>query len=114
MPYIKLNESLYWVSDPKSPKYNQMVNIETFKDFDLNLSEHLIEETVAYKYAMNINYNLNCIPGMGSAIFLHCTNELLYTLWCVSLPEKNMIKVIKNANEKAVIIIDEYKNIYNY
>ena len=48
MPYIKLNESLYWVSDPKSPKYNQMVNIETFKDFDLNLSEHLIEETVAY------------------------------------------------------------------
>ena len=114
MPYIKLNESLYWVSDPKSPKYNQMVNIETFKDFDLNLSEHLIEETVAYKYAMNINYNPNCIPGMGSAIFLHCTNELFYTLGCVSIPEENMIKVIKNANEKAVIIIDEYKNIYNY
>ena len=110
MPYIKLNESLYWVSDPKSPKYNQIVNIETFKDFDLNLSEHLIEETVAYKYAMNINYNPNCIPGMGSAIFLHCTNELFYTLGCVSIPEKNMIKVIKNANEKAVIIIDEYKN----
>ena len=114
MPYIKLNESLYWVSDPKSQKYNQIVNIETFKDFDLNLSEHLIEETVAYKYAMNINYNPNCIPGMGSAIFLHCTNELFYTLGCVSIPEKNMIKVIKNANEKAVIIIDEYKNIYNY
>ena len=31
-----------------------MINIETFKDFDLNLSEHLIEETEAYKYAMNI------------------------------------------------------------
>ena len=114
MTYIKLNESLYWVSDPKSPKYNQMVNIETFKDFDLNLSEHLIEEPVAYKYAMNINYNPNGIPGKGSAIFLHCTKEPLYTLGCVSLPEKNMIKVIKNANEKAVIIIDEYKNIYNY
>ena len=61
---------------------------------------------------MNINYNPNGIPGKGSAIFLHCTKEPLYTLGCVSLPEKNMIKVIKNANEKAVIIIDEYKNIY--
>ena len=33
---------------------------------------------------------------------------------CVSIPEENMLKVIKTANEKAVIIIDEYKNIYNY
>ena len=51
---------------------------------------------------------------MGSVIFLHCTKESLYTLGCVAIPEKNMIKVIKNANEKAVIIIDESKNIYNY
>ena len=70
-PYIKINESLYWVSDPKSPKYNQMVNIETFKDFDPKKGEHLIEQTVAYKYAMNINYNPTGIPGKGSAIFLH-------------------------------------------
>ena len=55
VPYIKLNDSLYWVSDPKSSKYNQMVNIETFTDFDTKLSEHLIDETDAYKYAMNIN-----------------------------------------------------------
>ena len=114
MPYIKVNESLYWVSDSKSPKYNQMVNIETFTDFDPELSEHLIEYPVVYKYAMNINYNPTGIPGIGSAIFLHCSNKVLYTLGCVALPEKNMLKVIKNANEKAVIIIDEYKNIYNY
>ena len=57
VPYIKLNDSLYWVSDPKSSKYNQMVNIETFTDFDKQLSEHLIDENIAYKYAMNINYN---------------------------------------------------------
>ena len=34
-----------------------MVNIETFTDFDKQLSEHLIDENIAYKYAMNINYN---------------------------------------------------------
>ena len=90
VPYIKLNESLYWVSDPKSPKYNQMVNIKTFNDFDIKLSEHLIDETEAYKYAMNINYNPNGIPGIGSAIFLHCSTKTLYTMGCVSIPEENM------------------------
>ena len=114
VPYLKLNDSLYWVSDPKSSKYNQMVNIETFTDFDTKLSEHLIDETDAYKYAMNINYNPTGIPGIGSAIFLHCSTEYPFTLGCVSIPEKDMLKVIKTANEKAVIIIDEYKNIYNY
>ena len=113
-PYIKINESLYWVSDPKSPKYNQMVNIETFKDFDPKKGEHLIEQTVAYKYAMNINYNPTGIPGKGSAIFLHCTNKNKYTMGCVALPEKNMLKVIKTANEKALIIIDYFENIHKY
>ena len=113
-PYIKINESLYWVSDPKSPKYNQMVNIETFKDFDPKKGEHLIEQTVAYKYAMNINYNPTGIPGKGSAIFLHCANKYKYTMGCVALPEKNMLKVIKTANEKALIIIDYFENIHKY
>ena len=113
-PYIKINESLYWVSDPKSPKYNQMVNIETFKDFDPKKGEHLIEQTVAYKYAMNINYNPTGIPGKGSAIFLHCANKHKYTMGCVALPEKNMLKVIKTANEKALIIIDYFENIHKY
>ena len=113
-PYIKINESLYWVSDPKSPKYNQMVNIETFKDFDRKKGEHLIEQTVAYKYAMNINYNPMGIPGKGSAIFLHCAGKYKYTMGCVALPEKNMLKVIKTANEKALIIIDYFENIHKY
>ena len=113
-PYIKINESLYWVSDPKSPKYNQMVNIETFKDFDPKKGEHLIEQTVAYKYAMNINYNPTGIPGKGSAIFLHCAGKYKYTMGCVALPENYMLKVIKTANEKALIIIDYFENIHKY
>ena len=114
LPYTKVNDSIYWVSDPKSPKYNKMVNIETFKDFDPAISEHLIEYPVAYKYAININYNPTGIPGIGSAIFLHCTTNNLYTGGCVSLPEKNLVKVFKLINENAVIIIDEAENIYNY
>ena len=114
MPYIKLNDSLYWNSDSSSSRYNQMVNIETYTDFNKDISEHLIEETVAYRYAMNINYNEQAVPYKGSAIFLHCTNNIPYTAGCVAIPEKNMIKVLQNVNKNAVIIIDIEDNIYKY
>ena len=114
MPYIKLNSSLYWVSDPDSSRYNQMVNIETYKDFNVSKSEHLIEETLAYKYALNINYNEQAIPNKGSAIFLHCYTELPYTSGCVALPEENVITVLEKVSKDARIIIDVRENIYDY
>ena len=114
LPYIKLNDSLYWNCDSNSDRYNLMVNIETYTAFNKSISEHLIDETLAYKYAMNINYNENRIPKKGSAIFLHCYSQRPYTGGCVALPEQNMIKVFKKINKNAVIIIDVKQNIYNY
>ena len=114
LPYIKLNDSLYWDGDSNSERYNQMVNIETYQDFDKAQSEHLIDEILAYQYAMNINYNEEAIPGKGSAIFLHCYSKNPFTAGCVALPNSFMLRVIKNANENARIIIDYKENIYNY
>ena len=114
LPYIQLNESLYWDCDNNSPKYNQLVNIETYKDFDTKECEHLIDETLAYQYAMNLNYNEDRIPYKGAGIFLHCYTKGPYTGGCVALPENNMIKVLKIVNENARIIIDYMDNIYNY
>ena len=114
MPYIKLNSSLYWDGDSNSKRYNQMVNIETYKDFDKSKSEHLIEQTLAYKYAMNINYNEKGIPNKGSAIFLHCYTKNQYTAGCVAIPEDYMAKVLKKVNRGTTIIIDVAENIIKY
>ena len=114
LPYIKLNDSLYWDGDSNSINYNLLVNIETYKDFDTKESEHLIEETLGYKYAMNMNYNEDRIPKKGSGIFLHCYTKNPYTARCVALPENNMIKVFKMVNKEARILIDYKENIYNY
>ena len=114
MPYIKLNSSLYWVSDPESSRYNQMVNIETYKDFNKDKSEHLIKETMAYQYAMNINYNEKAIPNKGSAIFLHCFTNIPFTSGCVAVSKDNMVKILNNVSKDAMIIIDVKDNIYNY
>ena len=114
MPYIKLNSSLYWDGDSNSKRYNQMVNIETYKDFDKSKSEHLIEQTLAYKYAMNINYNEKGIPNKGSAIFLHCYTKNQYTAGCVAIPEDYIAKVLKKVNKGTTIIIDVAENIIKY
>ena len=114
LSYIKLNDSLYWDGDSNSTNYNLLVNIETYKDFDTTESEHLIEETLGYQYAMNMNYNEDRVAKKGAGIFLHCYTERPYTAGCVALPENNMIKVLKMANENARILIDYIDNIYNY
>ena len=114
VPYIKLDDSMYWDCDSKSTRYNQMVYTDYYNDFDKSVSEHLITETVAYKYAMNINYNEEGVPYKGSAIFLHCFTKNPYTAGCVALNEESMINVYKKINENCVIIIDSEENISNY
>ena len=57
-----------------------MVNIKTFTDFDTKLNEHLIDETEAYEYAMNINYNPTGIPGIGS-VYFYIVVQKLHIQW---------------------------------
>ena len=59
-----------------------MVNIETYKDFDTKECEHLIDETLAYQYAMNLNYNEERIPYKRAGIFLYCYSKGPYTGGC--------------------------------
>lgn len=66
--YVQINENLYWVDDPKSAKYNQLVDItKTQKDWDS--AEHLIDYPMQYEYAIEIKANPNNIPGMRKCNF---------------------------------------------
>jgi D-alanyl-D-alanine dipeptidase/L,D-peptidoglycan transpeptidase YkuD (ErfK/YbiS/YcfS/YnhG family) len=90
MPYTKVTENDVWVDDPKSARYNQWAS-KNDPDADWESAEHLIKFPKAYKYAIAINYNTNpVIPGLGSAIFLHCSTGGP-TAGCVSAPEAAMI-----------------------
>ena len=114
LPYIQLNESLYWDCDNNSPKYNQLVNIETYKDFDTKVSEHLSEVNPGYEYGININYNKECEKKKGSGIFLHCYTERDYTAGCVAIKRELLAEILKKLNEKCYIIIDLYDNMKKY
>ena len=74
LPYHKIVKGDFWVDDPASPHYNQLVNDKTTAK-DWNSGENLIKATPYYNYALNLDYNKERTPGAGSAIFLHCFME---------------------------------------
>ena len=105
LDYYKLNENMYWVCDSNSKKYNQLVDITVEKtDFDTTKSEHLIDENIAYEYAIEIKYNAELAPGKGSAIFLHCIKNGP-TAGCVSIDRKSMKFILNHIKKNTKIYI---------
>ena len=111
IPYTRITENHYWSGD-WNYKYNQLVDIREYPGLDTYGSEHLIEYQPFYHYVLNMGYNSDCIPGKGSAIFMHCfglTNP--FTAGCVALPEEKMLFVMKHVKPGCVAIIDSLENL---
>lgn len=102
--YIQVDESHYWVDDPESPYYNQFVSTKEIDRNQWKSAEHLVEYEEQYAYAVAIDYNLDCVPGEGSAIFLHCSNGKP-TYGCVAIPEQDMIFVLQHLKKDCRIVI---------
>ncbi len=104
MPYKQVDVADYWVDDPASDYYNQFVSVyEVNKDWQS--AEHLIDYPVAYAYALAFDYNAQCVPGKGSAFFLHCETGRP-TLGCVAVPKTDMIALMRILGNKACIVIE--------
>lgn len=67
LPYLQVDESYQWIDDSNSKYYNQFVSTNDV-EVDWVSSEALYATGQAYHYALAINYNEACIPGLGSAI----------------------------------------------
>lgn len=103
LKYQQITENMYWIDDSKSKYYNQLVDIfEVEKDW--NSAEHLIDYPTQYEYLMEIRTNPNNISGMGSAIFLHCSNNKS-TEGCVAVSRDTMEKIVGNIDKNTKIEI---------
>lgn len=112
LPYIKVDETYYWVDDVNSKYYNKLVSTKHVKR-NWGSAEKIVEEEIAYKYVLALNYNQECIPGLGSAIFIHVSKGSP-TAGCIAIPERDMIEVMKNINDDCTVIIDKTENISVY
>jgi len=114
MDYIQVDESHYWVDDSSSKYYNQFISINEVAP-DWESAEHICEYEESYHYVLATSYNNECIPGVGSAVFLHCLSENAeVTAGCVAIPEAYMREILERIEPQCVMIIDEQKNILKY
>lgn len=105
--YVKITPNLYWVDDTNSVYYNKLVDI-TKVNKDWKTAEHLIEYEKQYEYGIEIKVNKENVPGKGSAIFLHCTNNKP-TAGCIAVEKQEMIQILKNIDENTKIYIIKEK-----
>ena len=101
LPYIDVNESLYWCADKKY--YNQLIDIRE-KPHKCK-GEHLADYVPQYNYGITLDYNKSCTYKKGSAIFLHCKGKYSYTAGCIAVSQKNMVKIMRNTEPGAKICI---------
>ncbi len=113
LPYHQVTEDDYWSGDTrKGYHYNEMVSIESFPDLNTGESEHLADYTVPYQYCLNISYNEEGRPGLGSAIFLHCMDaERPFTHGCVAIPAEKMRMVMQTVSPDCVVVISSAVSI---
>ena len=84
-----------------------MVSIGDYPDLNTEDSEHIVDYMNEYQYCLNISYNADGTPGLGSAIFLHCFGPIKpYTGGCVAIPKDKMTTVMQNVQEDCVVVID--------
>ena len=114
MEYTKVDKSHYWVDDSSSKYYNQFVSTdEVVKDWDM--AEHVVEYGESYHYVLATSYNVERIPGNGSAVFLHCMSEQSEaTAGCIAVPEVYMREIMKRIEPDCVLIIDREDCVLDY
>ena len=111
--YHQVDENDYWSGDQRDGyHYNEMVDIRDLPDLSKDDCEHIVDYTSEYQYCLNISYNSEGTPGLGSAIFLHCLGRIKpYTGGCVAIPQDKMILVMKNVSKDCIVVIDSLRNL---
>ena len=104
LTWVDVTEYLYWVDDLESDYYNQLIDIREVPD-GWSSAEHLIDYTLSYAYAINIEVNPDCTKDSTSAIFLHCYGSVDYTYGCVAVSEQTMVDLLLALQPGAIIVI---------
>ena len=103
LPYTQVDGNCFWVDDPASKYYNQFVNLSNVEK-DWNSAESLAGSGRSYNYALAINYNEACVPGKGSAIFLHCLPT--GGAGCIAVSEDAMVRILKETGPDCLLLIE--------
>ena len=95
-----IRKNMAWCDDPNKKKYN-----EEIKSYNTNLKENLYRKDHRYDYIISTSHNEKKIPGKGSAIFIHLTDNYKPTAGCIALKKKDFEILLKLINKKTKVKI---------
>jgi L,D-peptidoglycan transpeptidase YkuD (ErfK/YbiS/YcfS/YnhG family) len=100
---IKINKDMGWCDDPKSNKYNQLINLPSNFKY-----EKFYRKDRVYDLILVLNYNMNpIVKGKGSGIFIHvCKRNYKKTAGCIALKKTHLIQLVKEIKKETKIIIN--------
>ena len=111
MPYTQTDGTYYWVDDSSSAYYNQFVSTASVEP-DWQSAENIAGAGSSYRYVLALDYNAACVPGVGSAIFLHCLPT--GGAGCIAVPESDMRMILQRIQPGCRICIDTADRIREY
>ena len=95
-----INKNMAWCDDSNNKKYNTEI-----KTNNKNLRENLHRKDHKYDYLISISHNEKKIPGKGSAVFIHLTDNYKPTAGCIALKKKDFEILLKLIDKKTKIKI---------
>mgnify|MGYP006447801253 CR=1 FL=1 len=103
---ITIKKNLGWCNDPKSSKYNQLINLPFS-----HKHEKLFKKANIYDIILVLNYNMNPIKkNKGSAIFIHVArNNYTKTEGCVAIRKTQLLKIVKQIKDSTKTLIEIQK-----
>ena len=79
--------------------------MKKLKQNNKNLRENLYRKDHKYDYIISISHNEKKIPGKGSAVFIHLTDNYKPTAGCIALKKKDFEILLKLIDKKTKIKI---------
>ena len=100
---IQIKEKMGWCDDPKSKKYNQLINLPSkYSHETLNRRDNI------YDLILVLNYNMKpIIKNKGSAIFIHVAKKnYKKTAGCIALKKTHLIKLVEEIKRNTRVKIN--------
>ncbi|MCR4784652.1 MAG: L,D-transpeptidase family protein [bacterium] len=105
LPYVHVSDDTYACGCELY--YNQIIDARETGHV-CPYGEHMTEYSPHYNYGLAIDYNPDNVPGLGSAIFIHCIGAKPWTGGCVAMPESDMKYVLEHCDPGVKVIIQQY------
>ena len=103
---IIINKNMGWCDDPKSKKYNKLINLP----FNGNY-EKLFKKENIYDIILVLDYNMNPIrKNKGSAIFIHVAKKNYEkTKGCIAIKKVELLKILKEIKINTKVKIENQR-----